>query len=232
MEPLVQGAAGMIVHPEGYLSRVAAACKAHDVLLILDEVAVGFGRTGRLFACEHEGVHPDFLCMAKGLSAGYLPLAATLTTERIFEGFLGPISSLRTFFHGHTYTGNPLACAVAMASLDLFESKAVLENVNARAAQLAGRFETLRNHAHVGNIRHRGLMAGIEIVKDRATGEPYPGELRLGHQVILEARTRGAVLRPLGNTLILMPPLSITEDELDRLADILEASLDAVLKRV
>lgn len=232
MEPLVQGAAGMIVHPEGFLSRVAEACRKNDVFLILDEVATGFGRTGKLFACEHEDVAPDFLALAKGLSGGYLPLAATLTSGRVFEGFLGSIESRRTFFHGHTYTGNPLACAVAVASLERFESRDVLRSVNERAGELAGHLEEFASMTHVGHVRRRGLMAGIELVTDRETKEPFPLELRAGHRVILEARRRGAILRPLGDVIVVMPPLAITSRELERLMAITKESVLAVMKKL
>jgi len=229
MEPLVQGAAGLIVHPEGFLKQVAKACKKNDVLLILDEVAVGFGRTGKLFACEHEGVNPDFLCMAKGLSGGYLPLAATLAIKRIFDGFLGSYESKRTFFHGHTYTGNPLACAAAIASLDLFTSNNLLVDVNKRASQLAGILKEMDPEPHVGETRQRGLMACVELVKNKETKENFPVELRVGHNVVLEARKRGAILRPLGDTMIVMPPLSINEEQLNSLMGILKDSIAAVV---
>ncbi|MAE71909.1 MAG: adenosylmethionine--8-amino-7-oxononanoate transaminase [Gemmatimonadetes bacterium] len=230
MEPLVQGAAGMIVHPEGFLSRVAAACRHNEVLLILDEVATGFGRTGKLFACEHEGVEPDLIALAKGLSGGYLPLAATIASDRIFEGFLGSFESRRTLFHGHTYTGNPLACAAALASLELFEQHCVLEHVALLAHDLGCRLDTLAGRPHVGEVRAKGLMAGVELVKDVDTGEPFDAALRVGHRVILEARKRGAILRPLGDVIVIMPALAIGRNQLDRLLDIVEESINAVVE--
>jgi adenosylmethionine-8-amino-7-oxononanoate aminotransferase len=232
MEPLVQGAAGMVVHPEGYLRRVADACREHDVLLILDEVATGFGRTGRMFACEHEGVEPDMLCLAKGISGGYLPLAATLVTEHVFEGFLGDYESFRTFFHGHTYTGNPLACAAALGSLKVFREKKVLEHVRTLAGDMAALLEPLRDRPHVGDVRQRGLMAGIEIVKDVETRESFDIGLRVGHRVILEARKRGAILRPLGDVIILMPPFAMTRSQLRKLVKIADESIAAALEEL
>jgi adenosylmethionine-8-amino-7-oxononanoate aminotransferase len=232
VEPLVQGAAGMIVHPDGFLTRIARACSDNDVFLIADEVATGFGRTGKLFACEHERIEPDFMALAKGLSGGYLPLAATLASRRIFEGFLGTFESKRTFFHGHTYTGNALACSVSMANLALFDSNDVLDHVQERAGQLAARLEILAGLPNVGDIRQRGLMAGIELVKDRETRESFDMRLRVGHRVILEARKRGAIFRPLGDVLVLMPPLAVTSRELDRMVDILDESLRAVLEEL
>jgi adenosylmethionine-8-amino-7-oxononanoate aminotransferase len=228
IEPLVQGAGGMITHPAGYLQRVARACKENGVLLICDEVATGFGRTGTLFACEQEEVVPDFLCVAKGLSGGYLPLAATLTTDAVYESFLGPFESKRTFFHGHSYTGNPLACAAALASLRLFEEQGTLDHVRLMAERLSQGLEPVAALPHVGDIRQRGLMIGIELVKDRKTKEEYPYEERMGHRVALAARTRELLLRPLGNVLVLMPPLSITAAEVDFLVEgVREAVLEA-----
>jgi len=230
MEPLVQGAAGMVVHPEGYLGRIADACREHDVFLILDEVATGFGRTGRMFACEHEDVEPDFLCLAKGITGGYLPLAATLSSNRVFEGFLGKYESFRTFFHGHTYTGNPLACAAALGSLEVFRENNVLERVQVLAEDLAGLLEPLRGRPNVGDVRHRGLMAGIEIVRDVETRESFDIGLRLGHRVIVEARKRGAILRPLGDVIILMPPFAISREQLKKLVEIADESIAAALE--
>jgi adenosylmethionine---8-amino-7-oxononanoate aminotransferase len=218
MEPLVQGAAGMLVHPEGYLRGVRELCDRHGALLILDEVATGFGRTGRMFACEHEGVAPDLLCVAKGITGGYLPLAATLTSERVYEGFLGEHEELRTFFHGHTYTGNPLACAAALASLDVFEEERTLERLQPKIDLLERLLEPVAAHPAVDEVRRRGFMTGIEL-------REQPLELRMGHRVTLEARRRGAIVRPLGDVVVLMPPLSISEAELTRLV---ETTADAI----
>jgi adenosylmethionine-8-amino-7-oxononanoate aminotransferase len=220
MEPLVQGAAGMLVHPEGYLRAVRELCDRHDTLLVLDEVATGFGRTGRMFACEHEGVAPDLLCVAKGITGGYLPLAATLTTEEIYEGFLGRFEEFRTFFHGHTYTGNPLACAAALASLEVFEEERTLERLERKIELLEQLLEPIAARAEVAEVRRRGFMTGIELAEQ-------PVAARMGHQVTLEARRRGAVIRPLGDVVVLMPPLSISEGELTRLVAITAEAIDA-----
>jgi adenosylmethionine-8-amino-7-oxononanoate aminotransferase len=220
MEPLVQGAAGMLVHPEGYLRDVRALCDRHDVLLILDEVATGFGRTGRMFACEHEQVAPDLLCLAKGITGGYLPLATTLATERIYEGFLGQFEEFRTFFHGHTYTGNPLACAAALATLDVFREERTLERLQPKVELLAELLEPIAAHPAVREVRRRGFMTGIELVD-------YPLDVRMGHRVTLEARRRGAIIRPLGDVIVLMPPLSISHADVRRLVDITAEAIDA-----
>lgn len=217
VEPLVQGAAGMIVHPPEYLKRVAEACRAHDVLLIADEVATGFGRTGRMFACEHEAVRPDLMAVAKGITGGYLPLAATLTTEKVYEAFLG--GQGRKFFHGHTYTGNALGCAAGLASLDVFESDGVLERIGRLAERLGGLLEPLADLPHVGEVRRRGVMVGIELVADRATRQPFPVSERRGARACEAARERGVWIRPLGDVVILMPPFCISDESLEQLAD-------------
>ena len=209
MEPLIQGAGGMIVHPEGYLRAVRELCDRHGVLLICDEVATGFGRTGTMFAVEHEGVSPDFICLAKGITGGYLPLAATLTTEAVYEAFLGAPAEAKTFFHGHTYTGNPIACAVALANLDIFERERTIEALQPKIELLDRRLAEIAAMPGVSEVRSRGVMVGIDL------GEHDP-ELRLGHRVTLEARERGALVRPLGEVVVLMPPLAISEEELER----------------
>jgi adenosylmethionine---8-amino-7-oxononanoate aminotransferase len=220
MEPLVQGAAGMLVHPKGYLRAVRDLCDHHDVLLILDEVATGFGRTGRMFACEHEHVSPDLLCLAKGMTGGYLPLAATLASERVYEGFLGEFEEFRTFFHGHTYTGNPLACAAALATLDVFRDEHTLDLLGPKIELLARLLEPLAAHPAVREVRRRGFMVGIEL-------DEFPLELRMGHRVTLEARRRGAIIRPLGDVVVLMPPLAISEADLRRLVEITADAIEA-----
>jgi adenosylmethionine-8-amino-7-oxononanoate aminotransferase len=221
VEPLVQGASGIRVMPDGYLRAVRELCDEFGVFLICDEVATGFGRTGRMFACEHEDVAPDFLCLAKGLTGGYLPLAATLTTERVFEGFLGAHEDLRTFFHGHTYTGNPLACAAALATLRLFEQERTLDALAPKIALLHELLDQLvAPLGSVAEIRQRGFMVGIELAG-------FPLAARIGHRVTLEARRRGAVVRPLGDTVVLMPPLSITAADLRALVEITGAAIAA-----
>jgi adenosylmethionine-8-amino-7-oxononanoate aminotransferase len=214
MEPLVQGASGMLLMPKGYLAYAARLCKEYKVLLIVDEVATGFGRTGTMFASEHEGVSPDFLCVAKSLTGGYLPLAATLTKERIYRAFLGRYDDFKTFFHGHTYTANPLACAVAIANLDLYKEKRLLEKLRHRNLQLAEGFKALKLHPHVKEVRQIGLMAGIELVQDKKTGKPYPPSRRMGLRVCDIAFKKGVWLRPLGDVVVVMPPLSISAREL------------------
>ena len=221
MEPLMQGAAGMWAQPAAYVRRLHDICRRHGILFILDEVATGFGRTGKMFACEHAGVTPDILCLAKGITGGYLPLAATLTTEEIFSAFLGEYRDFKTFFHGHTYTGNPLGCAVAIASLDLFERDSILEKMQPRLAYLRKRlhdgFLALR---HVSDVRQWGYMLGIEIVEDKAARKNYAPERRIGHKVVLEARKASVIVRPLGDIIVLMPPLSIADDELAALLNV------------
>jgi len=225
LEPLVQGAAGMLLQPTGYLAKVREVTRRHEVLLIADEVAVGFGRTGRMFACEHEQVSPDLMCLAKGITGGYLPLAATLATEEIYDAFLGEFEEFKTFFHGHTYTGNPLGAAVGLASLDIFHHDRVLESLPPKIELLTNRLQEMAEHPHVGDIRQRGLMVGIELVAAKDTREPFPVQRRLGHQVILAARQLGAILRPLGDVIVLMPPLCITLNELNHLCDITQEAI-------
>jgi adenosylmethionine-8-amino-7-oxononanoate aminotransferase len=222
VEPLVQGAAGMLVQPPGFLRSVRQLCDRFGVLLICDEVATGFGRTGTMFACEHEGVSPDLMCIAKGLTGGYMPLAATLATERIYEGFLGAPEEQRTFFHGHTYTGNPLACAAALASLEAFESESTILRLQPKIQLLWELLEQLGEMPGVAEVRGKGFMVGIDL------GEHDP-ELRLGHRVTLEARRRGAIVRPLGETIVLMPPLSIAAAELRQLVAITGEAIEAAL---
>ncbi len=195
-------------------------CDSEGALLVCDEVATGFGRTGAMFAVEWEGVAPDIMTVAKGLSGGYLPLAATLTTERVFESFLGAYAEKRTFFHGHTFCGNPLACAAAIASMRLFRDKAILPSLPGKIGALARALLPAREHPRVGEVRQRGLMVGIELVRDRGTKQEYPYEARAGHRACMEARAMGAVLRPLGNVVVLMPPLAMTEAQLADLASI------------
>lgn len=220
IEPLVQAAAGMLVHPPGFLRGAAALARKYDVLLIADEVAVGFGRTGTMFACQQEAVTPDFLCLAKGLTGGYLPMGATLTTDRIWQAFLGRYAEGRQFFHGHTYGGNPLAAAAALASLEVFDIEQTLARLPAKIERLAEHLKKAAALPHVGDTRQRGLLAGIELVRDRASGEPFSWEERAGWRVADYARSRGVLLRPLGNVVVIMPPLSITLPELDRLMDV------------
>lgn len=215
IEPMIQGAAGMLLQPAGFLRNLRRVCDENGVLLIFDEVATGFGRTGKMFACEHEQVWPDLLCVAKGITGGYLPLAATLTTQKIYDGFCAEYKDLKTFFHGHTYTGNPLACAAALANLKIFEKEKTMESLQPKIADLQKGLKRFWKLTHVADIRQLGFMVGIELMQDLEKKIPYPLRERMGHKVILKARRRGVILRPLGNVIILMPPLSLQIDELD-----------------
>lgn len=222
VEPLVQGAAGMLMQPDGYLRQVRDLCDAHGVLLICDEVATGFGRTGKMFACQHEDVAPDLLCVGKGLTGGYLPLAATLASEPIYEGFLGSFEAFRTFFHGHTYTGNPLACAAGVATLQTFERERTLQALAPKIALLTRMLaQQISPLAGVAEVRQRGFMVGIELKS------PGP-QARLGHHVTMAARRRGAIIRPLGDVVVLMPALAISESELTRLVSIAASAVAEV----
>ena len=232
MEPLMQGAAGMIDQPPGYISRVRELTKKYNVLLVLDEVATGFGRTGTMFACQREGVTPDILAVAKGLTGGYLPLAATLATGKIFDAFLGKYEDFKTFFHGHTYTANPLACRAALANLKLFRTKRVIETLAPKIARMKKRLESFYKIPIVGDIRQAGMMAGIELVKDRGTKEIFPGKEKIGAHVILKARQKGVILRPLGPVIVLMPPLAISLKELDFLLDVTYESIKEIAESI
>jgi adenosylmethionine---8-amino-7-oxononanoate aminotransferase len=225
VEPLVQGAAGMRAQPAGYLRRARELCDRHGVLLICDEVATGFGRTGTMFACEQERVAPDLLCLGKGLSGGYLPLAATMTTERVHDGFLGAHQDFRTFFHGHTFTGNPLACSAALASLEVFEREHTLVRLQPKIRLLGELLAEVAAMPEVREVRGRGFMVGIDL------GEHDPA-MRLGHRVALEARQRGAIVRPLGDVVVLMPPLAISKADLRRLVEITATSIRAAAASV
>lgn len=228
IEPLVQAAGGIIVSPPGYLKGVRELCTKYNVLMIADEVATGFGRTGRMFACEHEGVIPDIICLSKGITGGYLPLAVTITTEEVYNAFLGEFRELKTFFHGHSYTGNPLACAAALACLDLFEKEKTLENMKPKIELLEKYLSDLANLDHVGNVRNKGLIAGIELVKDKNAKEPYPWEQKMGWRVAYHARERGVIIRPLGNVIVIMPPLSISIENLEQLMKVIREAIEMV----
>lgn len=228
LEPIVQGAAGMIVQPPGYLRRVRDLTREYGVLLIADEVATGFGRTGRMFACEHEGVSPDILCCSKGITGGYLPLAATIATEEVFRAFLGEYHEFKALFHGHTYTANPLACAAALANLRVFEEERTLERLGPKVELLSRELQRFWELDIVGDVRQKGFMVGIELVRDRGTKEPFDPRERVGWRVILEARKKGVIIRPLGDVIVLMPPLSIGEEELGRLVEVVYESIREV----
>jgi adenosylmethionine-8-amino-7-oxononanoate aminotransferase len=228
IEPLVQGAAGMIVAPDGYLRGVRDATARHDVLLIADEVAVGFGRTGTMFACQQESVVPDLLCLAKGLTAGYLPLAATLATDEIYSAFLGTHAQRKTFFHGHTYSGNPLGAAVALANLELFESEQVLAHLPPKVETLKHRLAGIAQLDHVGDVRQKGLIAAIELVRDPASKQPFDRAEQIGPRVCRHARNLGLLIRPLGDVLVLMPPLAVSTEQIDLMCNVVEKSIRAV----
>jgi adenosylmethionine-8-amino-7-oxononanoate aminotransferase len=220
----------MITQPPGFVRTIRQLCTEYDVFLIADEVAAGFGRTGTMFACDAERVTPDLMAVAKGLTGGYLPLAATLATERLYRGFLGPVTKLRTFHHGHTYTANPLGCAAALANLRLFRTEGTLRNVRDRTIQITSDLGKVARLSHVGDIRQCGLMCGVELVRDRDSKAPFPPRLRMGHRVIREARRRGVLLRPLGDVVVLMPPLGITRAETRLLVDVLRESIEAACR--
>ena len=225
IEPLVQGAAGLLMHPPGYLRGMRELTRKYDVLLIADEVAVGFGRTGRMFACEHEAVTPDLLCLGKGLTGGYLPMSATLATDEIWQAFLGTYAESKTFYHGHTYGGNPLCAAAALATLDIFEQERTLEKLPAKIARIAEHLSRIARLPHVGDVRQRGMMAGIELVRDVETKEPYPWQERRGLRVCDYALTEGVWLRPLGNVIVIMPPLAITLEQIDKVMEVVERGI-------
>lgn len=228
VEPLVQGAAGMFVWPSGVLRRFRDICTQYEVLLIADEVATGFGRTGKMFACEHEQVVPDILCLAKGLTGGYLPLAATMTTQKIFDGFCFDYKDQKTFFHGHTYTGNPLACAAALANLEVFKKEQTLKKLGVKINYLKKRLAAFYQLPHVGQVRQCGFMVGIELVQDTVTKKAYPWDQQMGVRVCEAARQENVLLRPLGNVIVLMPPLAITLKELTYLCDVTYRSIQKI----
>jgi adenosylmethionine-8-amino-7-oxononanoate aminotransferase len=232
IEPMVQGAGGILIQPPGYLKRVRELCTRYKIFMIADEVAVGFGKTGKMFACEHEKVVPDIMALAKGISGGYLPLAATLVTEEIYEGFLGEFEEFKTFFHGHTFTGNPLACAVAIANLEVFEEEHTIDNLQEKIAHLRKKLNPFAALKNVGEVRQCGFMVGIELVEDKKTKHLYSPEKRIGHRVIMEARKRGVIIRPLGDVVVLMPPLCISKEEINRLCDVVYESIKIITEEL
>ncbi len=216
MEPLVQGSAGMRIYPPLYLKKLREACDRYGVLLIADEIATGFGRTGKLFACDHAGITPDILCMSKGLTGGYLPMAITVTTQEIYDAFYDDYNKGKAFMHSHTYSGNPLACSAALAVQDILEEEQILEHAAQRADYLHEQLmNALGDHPNVGEIRHIGLINGIELVADRKTKTPFPSEDRVGYQIYKRALREGVIFRPLGDVIYFNPPLIIKEEEID-----------------
>lgn len=232
IESMIQGAGGMIVMPEGFLSGVRELCTKYDVLMIVDEVAAGFGRTGKMFACEHEGVQPDIMAVGKGISGGYLPIAATLTTEQIYNAFYDDYDKLKTLFHGHSYTGNQLGCAVALENLRLFESENIVEEVAKKAKYLDELFDELRSLPHVGEIRQLGFMCGIELVHSKETKERFPAEKRVGYRATLKMRELGMLTRPLGDVIVFMPPHVTTREELKEMVSIMKEAIVHVTNEV
>jgi adenosylmethionine-8-amino-7-oxononanoate aminotransferase len=225
IEPLIQTAGGMITSPSGYLRGIRELCTKYNILMIADEVATGFGRTGRMFACEHEDVVPDIMCLSKGITGGYMPLAVTIATEEIYNAFVGDFKDLKTFFHGHSYTGNPLACAAALVCLDLFEKDEVLKHLGEKIEILEAWLKEVLSLQHVGDVRNAGLMAGVELVKDKKTKEPYDRAEKMGWRVAYHARGNGVFIRPLGNVIVIMPPLSISEQNLNQLLKTIKDSI-------
>jgi adenosylmethionine-8-amino-7-oxononanoate aminotransferase len=232
IEPMVQAAAGIRISPPGYLRKIRALCNRYEILMIADEVATGFGRTGKMFACEHEGVSPDIMAISKGITGGYLPLAATLTTQAIYDAFLGEYSEFKTFFHGHSYTGNPLGCAAAIANLEIFEEERVLEQLQPKIGFIKEALKPWKRWPHVGEIRQAGFMIGIELIANKKKKVPYPIEMRVGGQVCKEAKRNGVLLRPLGNVIVLIPPLSITIPELKKLISVVGAAIQKVTQHL
>ena len=232
IEPLVQGAAGIIVHPKGFLASVRQLTEKYNTLLIADEVATGFGKTGKMFACEHENVAPDIMCLAKGITAGYLPLAATITTKQIFDAFLAPTAENKTFYHGHTYTGNALGCAAALASLELFEQNKLIESMPAKIDLIKKYFEKISPLPFVGNTRQCGLMGAIEIVKDKDKKQSFPPQHAIGAKLCSSMRPKGAMLRPLGDCIIVMPPIAIDLPLLEELLNIILNSIETDLQKI
>jgi lysine---8-amino-7-oxononanoate aminotransferase len=228
VEPMVQGASGIILMPAGYLTEVEKLCRQYDVLLLVDEVATGFGRTGKMFACEHEGIQPDLMMVGKKLTGGYLPVAATLTSDEIYAAFYGDHAELKTFFHGHSYTGNPLGCAVALATLHLYEQEQLIAHVGHTSEQLSQWLKKFADLTHVGEVRQLGLMVGIELVRDKRSKEPYPWEEAIGVRVCRRARELGLVTRPLGAVITFLPSLIATKAELREMLEILYRALAEV----
>lgn len=230
VEPLIQGAGGMRMYHPVYLRLLREACDRYDVHLIHDEIAVGFGRTGSMFACEQAGITPDFLVLSKALTGGYLPMAAVLTTDKVYQAFYDDYATLRAFLHSHTYTGNPLACTAALATLDIFEQDNVIEANKALAARMASATAHLADHPHVAEVRQTGMALAIEMVQDKASRAPYPWQERRGLKVYQHALERGAMLRPLGNVVYFLPPYVITPEEIDFLAEVASEGIDIACK--
>ncbi|MCY8718735.1 adenosylmethionine--8-amino-7-oxononanoate transaminase [Bacillus sp. S10C12M] len=228
IESMVQGASGMIVMPEGYLAGVRELCTTYDVLMIVDEVATGFGRTGKMFACEHENVQPDLMAAGKGITGGYLPIAVTFAAEDIYKAFYDDYQNQKTFFHGHSYTGNQLGCAVALENLALFESENIVEQVAQKSEKLHFLLQDLYTLPHVGDIRQLGFMCGAELVQSKETKKAYPADRRVGYKVSLKMRELGMLTRPLGDVIAFLPPLASTTEELEEMVAIMKQAIHEV----
>ncbi len=227
VEPLVQGAGGMRMYPPKYLTKLRAICDEYNVLMIDDEVAMGFGRTGKMFAFEHAGITPDIICLAKGITAGYLPLAVTMTTDEVYSAFYDDYEKCKTFYHGHSFTGNPLAASIAVENLKIYKEEKIIESIQPKIKKFAECLKKFEGLKHVGDIRQTGMVCAVEIVKDTETKEPFDFETRMGTKIYKEALKRGAILRPIGNALYFMPPYVITEEEIEKLTDIAVESIKA-----
>ena len=232
VEAIIQGASGMQIMPKGYLKQVENLCKEFDILLIVDEVATGFGRTGKMFAVEHENVKPDLMTVAKGITGGYLPIAATITTEDVFQAFYGEYEELKTFFHGHSYTGNQLGCAAALANLEIYEKENIIDQVQEKSSFITKELTKLHELNHVGDVRQLGFMCGIELVKDKETKEPFPWEKRAAYYSTLKMRELGMLTRPLGDVVVFMPPLASTKDDLKTMIDIMEEAIHTTTENI
>ena len=232
VEPLLQGSSGMRIYPARYLQKLRALCDAYDVLLIADEIATGFGRTGSLFACGKAGISPDIMCLSKGLTGGYMPMSITVATEKLYQAFYADYREGKAFMHSHTYSGNPLGCSAALAVLNIFRNEPILPHAQEMAQWLTARFtEIFGNHPNVGEIRHIGLIHAIELVSDRTTKKAFPAEKRLGYEIYKKALQRGLILRPLGDVLYFNPPLNVTQEELDWALQMAKAAVEDILSR-
>ena len=232
LEPYVQAAGGMIISPEGYLKKVREYCDKYDVLMIVDEVATGFGRTGKMFACDHEDVTPDMIVLGKGLTGGYLPLSATITTQEIYDEFLGNYEEFKTFFHGHSYSGNPLSCAASLGNLEAFKNNDTLMKLQEKIDYLEDELKEFNSLEHVGNVRNKGFMVGIELVEDKQSKKSYDAKLKMGWQVADKAMEDGVLIRPLGNVVVLMPPIGIEMEDLKKLVKVTYKSIKEVTEEV
>lgn len=232
IEPLVQAAAGMLMQPKGYIKGVRELTRKYDVLLIVDEVATGFGRTGKLFACENEGVCPDMMCLSKGITAGYMALGATMTTDEIYNAFLGEASDYKTFYHGHSYTGNPLSCAAGVAGLEIFEKESVIENLPPKMAVIAEHMQTMNSMKYVGNARQCGMLAGIELMRDKELKIPFAPALLMAGGICQTARKYGLIVRNIGDVIIFMPPLASTAQQIETMLALLEQAMQEVFEKI